>query len=446
MFIPVAWETYYRKLKHVDLQWLEAMGLLVITPYSRWLHRSREFKVADWILSGFVAAGDTPTDEYTPQMIDLFTGRLSVRTRKCKINDDNRHPEPRLIRAAMQTFDSNRCSFDFKAVKEHIRNTAADVASMPEMTAEGVKDKLKASRRLDNDRHCVQAIQRQRPEPDGGGLFVYTPAYEVSKTGRIHQSGGALQSCTRDMKHWAYAGIPNVRNYDLVASQVNVLIQFFDEAGLDTSWLMTYRDTARNKEVFAARAGLPVETWKQCLLALIMGAHLPRNINNFESRPNSILKELADEADGDPERVKELLAGFTEVVMPLVEQIEKWHEWLLRDYLLTNKRNSPAGKFILNATGKKKYFSDLSDWDKPNGRNRWRAKSELAAFLLQGIEASMTHNLTLLGKEYGYKPIANEHDGLVVTGEIPPEAVDEASRLSGFRHAKLDEKWFLPTA
>jgi hypothetical protein len=194
MFIPVAWETYYRKLKHADLRRLEAMGLLVITPYSKWLHRSREFKVADWILGEFVAAGDTLIDEYTPEMIDLFTGRLSIRTRKSKINDGNKHPEPPLIRGAMQTFDTNRCSFNLKAVKEHIHNTAAIVESMPETTA-----KLKASRRLNNDKHCLQAVQRQRPEPNGEGLSVYTPAYEASKTGRVHQSGGALQSCTRDM-------------------------------------------------------------------------------------------------------------------------------------------------------------------------------------------------------------------------------------------------------
>ena len=440
LFIPVAWETYHEEWPKADWRPLKERGLLEPTGYDRHRGRSRAFKVAaNWILAGFLAAGET--DECTPQMMNLFTGRPSNRTRKNQINDDNNHREPELVRCAMQTITKNGCPFDFEMVKDHIHRSAADVEAMPETTA-----KLKARRRLENNKYCLQAVQRQKPQPDGEGMFIYTPAYKVSSTGRIHQIGGALQSCTREMKDVAYAGVQNVRNYDLSASQVNALIQLFDEAGLDTGWLIAYRNTERNKEVYAARAGLQVETWKQCLLTLVMGGHLPRKAKNFESRSNSVLKDLAEEAGGDLDRLNILLAGFTEVVMPLVEQLKKWHEWLLTVYLPVKKRNSPAGWFILNATGKRKYLEDLTDWDKPHGRDRWLAKSELAAFLLQGIEAAMIHNLTLLGSEYGFKPIANEHDGLVVTGEIPPEAVSEASRLSGFRHAKLDEKWFVQAA
>ena len=38
--------------------------------------------------------------------------------------------------------------------------------------------------------------------------------------------------------------------------------------------------------------------------------------------------------------------------------------------------------------------------------------------------------------------MGNEHDGLVVLGEIPTAAVEEASRLSGLQNAKLVEKPF----
>lgn len=270
------------------------------------------------------------------------------------------------------------------------------------------------------------------------GINYYSPAYDVSMSGRVYQKGGALQTCSRQMKYHAYSRIANLFNYDLQASHINILIQLFEDAGLDAGWLIAYRDTPKNKVVYAEKAGLPIDIWKTCLLSLVMGAHLPRKTKNYEERDNTILNELAELAEGDEDKLKELLARFTEAVMPLVKQLEKWHEWLLKVYMRREKEYSPAGWFIKNAAGRRLYLCDL-----PRGRLLWLAKARLAAFLLQGIESCTVHHLTLIGEKYGYKPVSNEHDGLITIGQIPPEAVIEASSLSGFRNARLEIKEFV---
>ena len=64
----------------------------------------------------------------------------------------------------------------------------------------------------------------------------------------------------------------------------------------------------------------------------------------------------------------------------------------------------------------------------------------LAAFILQGREARLIHELTVLSEHYGFQPIANMHDGLVTIGEIPEVAVLEAVRRAGVPDAELVEK------
>ncbi len=54
-------------------------------------------------------------------------------------------------------------------------------------------------------------------------------------------------------------------------------------------------------------------------------------------------------------------------------------------------------------------------------------KARLAAFLLQGREAALMHTLAASADEYGFRVLSHEHDGLVVAGDVPPEAVEAAA-------------------
>ena len=66
-----------------------------------------------------------------------------------------------------------------------------------------------------------------------------------------------------------------------------------------------------------------------------------------------------------------------------------------------------------------------------------------AAFILQGQEAAFIHRLTVLGKDNGFVPVNNQHDGIVVIGEIPQSAIDQAASASKLRYATMDKKPFL---
>lgn len=65
-----------------------------------------------------------------------------------------------------------------------------------------------------------------------------------------------------------------------------------------------------------------------------------------------------------------------------------------------------------------------------------------ASHLIFGLERAFMMQITLLGADYGFEVISDEHDGAVTIGPIPPEAITEARRLSGFRTAELKPKAF----
>src|SRR6185503_9452164 len=132
--------------------------------------------------------------------------------------------------------------------------------------------------------------------------------------------------------------------------------------------------------------------WKRCLIALAMGAHMPKRVNGFELRDNRILNSLAEEAEGDQEVMKRLLSRFAEIVAPLIKELNKWHKWLLAEYIPKTQTYGRGGARITNKCGKKLNVDAL-----PRGRDEWCARSKVAAFILQGQEAAFIHHLTLLG-------------------------------------------------
>lgn len=238
------------------------------------------------------------------------------------------------------------------------------------------------------------------------------------------------------MKAAAFSGIRDVHNYDLKDSQVYGLIQAFELGDFNTSWLVSYGNTPNNKEIYASFAGISSGAWKHCLLALIMGATLPKTVSRADKRKNSILSKLYNEADGDTEKISEMLKGFVEGVSGLIPDLMRWHDWLLDGYIPKFKKNCRAGSFIVNKCGKRLELNKLP-------RTRHATKGIIAAFLLQGQESCFIHHLTLLDSYYGYKVMSNEHDGLITLGEIPSAAVEEAASLSGLANAHLVEKDFV---
>jgi len=241
------------------------------------------------------------------------------------------------------------------------------------------------------------------------------------------------------MKAAAYTGIDDLRNYDLENSQSRLVIQYLEEAGLDPSPLEGYLEAGR--DAYAGKIGISPDLLKGLFLAMLMGATVPKRFDRLTVRPGTFVRRTMLEYDNDERRVRQALEGFREVFDSVIIQLSRWHKYLVEEWIAQHQETrGRSGATVSNAVGKKFSVAEL------RALEDFRAIPRLSAFLLQGHEALFIHTLTTLGTMHGFTPVGNEHDGLIVLGEIPSEAIDAASRLSGLRNAKLVEKPFIAEA
>jgi hypothetical protein len=111
--------------------------------------------------------------------------------------------------------------------------------------------------------------------------------------------------------------------------------------------------------------------------------------------------------------------------------------------LVTNAFATKSRKNYINNRCEVGFY--LGDYSNKQGKiiNKTDLRRKLAAYFLQGQEAGFIHHLTILSKKYNFTVLSNQHDGLVTQGEIPAEAVIEASQLSGLKYAQLEKKNFV---
>lgn len=449
--------------KHVPKscwQKFEVAGLLEVSSYSHVKGQSREYKIPDVIIDEFIQRGDVGFEEYVEQdKYNLFDGKRSNRIIGHQNCDENGNPEPKLIRDALSFIQEgyfNRTAVqahlsELKVVKNTLKDEYEKLQADPNVTELekhiAFKRYMTAKCRHINDHHCIKKVLDQRIKAIDADIWVYKPAYKVQTAGRVSPFKGGLQSCTRRGKAAAYKGIENLRNYDLKSSQVAGLIQEFELAGLDAKWLIDYRNNPNSKKEYAAKIGISVDCWKTCLCSLLFGASLNApsvakskldSLSEVNGKKlNSVIENLADEADGDTDKFGEYYIKFYKAVKPLEKELKKWHKKLL-EWAEKSKHPGKAGKFFIeNSIGKKLCITDLYE-----KYDEWQVISKIASFVLLGREACFIHHLTILSKEYNYQVIGNEHDGLVVIGTIPDEAVQKAAESSGLKDPILEEKPF----
>jgi hypothetical protein len=407
---------------------LREAGLLEYREHQFTEHRSREYQIPFEILERFQDLAGSIEAYQNAELVNLYTGRAHRLPSRSQFSQ-NGHAEPTLVKNAMAAF---RIGYlNVRAIESHLSRLQADYHCPSLTDIEYQKRRL----RYLNDKICFRAIWSQQIRYTyGESIAEYVPSYRGQKTGRIGAIGGGLQSCSRAMKKAAYSGIEGVRNYDLVAAQANILLEQLQTANIPCPWLEEYLANPQAKQAYAARVGIPVEVWKKCFYAIAMGGTLPTTYERFLSSHGSIrehLKETLAMSD-DPE---DLFQRFRQEVLLLASVIQKWSRYLQDVWAREHGRYSGSGLYIRNAVGKS---YDLN----ADGLNRHEQTTKLVAHILQGAEAAFIHNLTILGSQFGYTPIANEHDGLVVIGEIPQDAVDMAKRLSGISRCIIQEKPF----
>lgn len=446
---------------------LVGAGLLTVVTGRYREGLSNTYRVPNHVLDRYVELGLPADPEADPvdvgPLVGLHSGHPTTAVAKTRLRDDNGNPVgAALWTRAMGSVRSAEGLFDAAAVLAHLERLRADVALAKgawdtaggEPETEEAWAHRRARLRALNDARCYGALCRQRPtrsswRPDRGyvdlDLFRYRLAYRHQRSGRAGQVGGALQSCSREMKAAAYGAVPGVRNYDVRASQVNLLAEEFAVANgsgvgglagwpLDPAWLDDYARRPGAKDAYAKAVGVSVDTWKTALCAVLMGARLPSPGQGARS-DGAVVRALREEGgelwtedglEGGLRRLRDALG-------PLPGELRRWHRWL-DDHARSLPNVGGGDRLVPNAAGER------YRWSPSHPEHRRRA--ELAAHLLQGREAAFVLNLILQAERHRFRVLSHEHDGLVTLGAVPRAAVEAAKAAAGVARVVLVEKPF----
>lgn len=435
-FVPIASEFMRKEFKISDTHCLVKSDLFYSTGYSRASGLSREFALKPEYIEEYLKR----YKEHEP-LVNFITGKPKVSLSNIVV-DDSKNETSSLVKEAIRSFDI--CFVNVDKVKTFVEESRQAYLIEP-------TDKLRGQY-LQN-LHTLKVIQSQlidtaRPvtlSPFEGYSTIQC-AYEPLSTGRIQFREGGLQGAAKGLKHAAYDGIPDWHNYDLKSSQAYGFKQHFEDANLPCDWLDDYLSNDR-KEQCARQVGVSVDNWKECFYSLCFGAALPsvRPLRamltanpRFKATPNT-LDTLFDEIALSPEDRIQKVEAFRRVTAPFVQSIRAWERYLKQHWIPQNAYKAGRNReyYIRNACALS--FNLGESIDKIDNETMRKLK----AHLLQGLEACFIHHLTLLGNQYGFKPLGNEHDGLITLGEVPQEAVEAAKQRSGFRYAQLVIKPFI---
>lgn len=458
-WVPISWELMKKEWGKDKVDWngLVKDGLIEVKrlnsldepeakTFDRLLKLSREFRVTDTYIELILNFYPKTTKEFlTCEYYNAMTGRKMNAFKRHQLTLFNGNSIPKLVKASMLAI--KRCPINIAALDAYMAEQSDIIF---DMLCDGIPEPIimKKQARLNNDKNCYNTLRQSGVVMFDDTWGQYYPSYSMQMSGRISEIGGGLQSCTTKFRETALKDIPNVHNYDLKSSQVNGLIQWFEIAGLDPSWLVEY--LSQDKQVFADMVGIPKEVWKTCFMALIFSAQVKKyfKIEDFKDPDTAIMETLSKYAQTISDEKEypfvafDFYGKFVDVVMPLRAEIMKWQNWLLSTYI-PHVAFQPQGDIgIINRTGA---FFKLSDYKDSKGKwkNTNELKRKVSAFYLQGGEAAFIHHLTTMSEAYGFEVLGNFHDGIVTIGEVPQEAIEQAKENSALKYAQLEEKPFL---
>jgi hypothetical protein len=326
--------------------------------------------------------------------------------------DSNKNPEPSII---LRSYES-------------LKTGIADEAALKLFLNE-IKQKINEGTDTRADRlllhQIYNALSHLKRQKYNQGDNSYISAYQTCRTGRIFQRKGGLQGAKREIKEIAYSNLHDVHNYDLKSSQPSILEEEMEKAGSKHEYISNYLGTKEAKEVFAEKIGVSPDCWKQVLYLVTFGGLL-----NYHPSCDfyDVINENIKKTDRDT-----VISRFKKELRPLQEEYCAYWNHLYDTHFTRNT----SGKVIKNACGKP-FIYDQSWKD-------LKIKRKLTAHILQGIESSFIHNLTILSSKYNFQVLSNEHDGLITKGEIPDVAIEEAKKITGFYNAKLVIKPYADT-
>lgn|GEM_PF-2410030 len=331
--------------------------------------------------------------------------------------DRNGHSCPTLIKNAIESIGPNLIDID--GIRAWVQHQIDNKEYLSRRDLE----------RLCYDLNCIRSIHRQKPTRVDSGFYSYRPAYTISSTGRVFERAHGIQSITRPAKHAAYsrpisAGL--VQNYDLSRAHFCIASEYASKHGLMCPTISRFADPNTDyRRTVSDNTGLPLDSCKKILLSVQYGKGVYPHFSNLSEETKEVL--LA--ATVDRMEAKEVWSKL----YPILENLKHDSKTLCRFLKSQIKRagkSSRYGKSMKNDAG-------MSICVTPQ-----TTRGELLAHFFQGTETRFIHELTLLSRDFNYRVLANEHDGLITEGLIPQSAIDHAIEVTGYSTLDLRIKPF----
>lgn len=402
--VPIPYESYQRGLPGANPFRLNTV--LEISGY--WQGHCREYRPVDSVLRHYLSiASRLSVHEFlATDVVSFETGRKMNKPPRSRSYDANRNVEPPLVRACIERLTDNGAYFMLDDFEAEYRRIAADFEAQTAPDSRTVGRYVAATSTRD-------FLLYHRPEPIGEGMWKYTPAWFSVSSGRLHHVGGGLQSAARNLKRAGYSNMDGMKNYDIRRCQIYIAIQLMQQAGIDASPLIEYYECADPKKQYGEALGIPGEVAKRIVIALVMGALLPRSVRGWQSNHSSVLSYLADCA-ADETQLEQLLKRANAALSPMAKALKKWHLYLLETYIPTHKVKGGRGYLLPNAVGK---LLPLYDLRLDDARARWIDVAKIAAHLLQGLEQACIQSQIV--EDDGMHAISHEHDGFIINDGSP---------------------------
>lgn len=382
--------------------------------------KARKFRVPEEVLSKWteLGAGGSRRWRLDTESVQRTTQPAPMKT---LVQDDNGRNYPELVDGALRVLRDANHKINLEVIEK---------AEQVLARREGRKVRHQLSQ-LQMARETIERQTVDRLETEAAEMAVIQNAYEVQRlSGRISFKKGGPQGLMGEVKAKAYS---HYTNYDIRSCHTEALKQVADwleELGveIDTSPLEEYP----GKYVVAENLGLPPILIKITEHAVKYGAFLPASVAHADTIAGQTghRPELADASERYAECPNEALSKLRDRFSPIRAVVKEISCALLNEYY----DEHACGGWMHNRCG---ISFCPSNWEEGHKR-----ESKVMAWTLQGLEAAFVHSITILSQEYDYEVVANEHDGAIVDGRVPQEAIEQAREMSGFVRAEFVEKPF----
>ncbi len=463
---PIPYLTIKKNVKHEAILYLESIGVIERTGYSDKQKECREYRVPPNLVFNIVNV--SPGRVYLFKQDDnkvcnLFTGKTII-NKKVRHDIYNKSGKKIIV--------SNIVKQGIDPIEVNVIDYINIEHRLDYLWEQYILGNLNERKYLSylNDERCYQGILMSGfvIDKEARNLLYYRPGYRGQKTGRRSEIGGGVQSCSRDMKHEAYAYQSSVRNYDVKSSQIWGLYKQFKEANgcgaaLDISVLDMYLNT--DKAVLASAVGISVDCWKGILYGLFFGGFptftkdgkVPNWKKDYMYLKTEIIRKHICEELGiktwystahrkrewnasadDVVHIRIILQLFYNQNRDLILELKKWHDYLATKYI--SDRASYGSKGTIYIKNKSDMTIELSQYMSKSRKLSAKGRRDLASHVLQGQEAAFISYLTWYSKvdeDCPYRVLSDQHDGLVVKGFIPDKYIEKARKESDFPYAKL---------